>query len=134
MNTKDSGYIRPEYPHSAQTAGIIKAAYAVHNVLGPGFREVIYQRALEHELKLQGLACVREVALEVEYKGICVGQKRVDLVVGDVLVELKAVSDIEPVYLFQLLSYLKVSKQELGLLLNFGGKSLQVRRVVNQKR
>jgi GxxExxY protein len=132
MTSNNSAYLRPEYPQSSTTSGIIEAALTVHYELGIGFREKLYQRALEHELKLQGYSCKREVGMQVKYKGIDLGLLRVDMVVESVLVELKAVPAIKPVHFYQLLSYLKASGYKVGLLLNFGSIKLEIKRVVNQ--
>jgi len=102
-------YVRPEYPHSETTARIIKAAQIVHQHLGPGFEEVIYQRALALEFPAQGLAFSREVWLDIHYRGQKVGRKRVDFVVEQVLVEIKAKVELAEVDFVQTLSYLKAS-------------------------
>jgi GxxExxY protein len=96
---------------------------------------VIYQRALERELPVHGLECSREVWIDVVYKGERVGRKRVDFVVGagleSVLVEIKAKAMLEDVDFVQALSYLKASGYKVGLLINFGAKRLEVRRLAN---
>jgi len=125
------GYIKAEYPLSAVTAEIIAAATEVHKQLGPGFREVIYQRALALELLNHHLDFKREVWMDVSYKGQCVGRKRVDFVIEDVMVELKAKSVLEDAHFVQALSYLKASGFKVGLLLNFGAKRLQIKRLAN---
>jgi GxxExxY protein len=131
----DHGYIDARYPLSALTGRIIAAAQEVHRTLGPGFEEVIYQRALAHEFPVQGLDCSREVWIDVLYKARKVGRKRIDFFVGDasgeVLVEIKAKAQIEDVDLIQTLSYLKASGHRVGLLLNFGAKQLQIKRLAN---
>jgi len=125
------------YPLSELTAQIIGAAQAVHRGLGPGFRETVYQRALEHELHQRGLDAAREVWIEVHYRGLRVGRHRVDFVVGDasgaVMVEIKARHELEDVHFVQTLSYLKASGYPIGLLVDFGAKSLQVRRIANTR-
>jgi GxxExxY protein len=125
-------YIHPEYPHSETTAKIIKAAKIVHRELGPGFREVIYQRALALELSAQDLDFSREVWMDVHYRGQKVGRKRVDFIVEQVMVELKAKAIIEDVDFVQTLSYLKASGYTVALLLNFGAKQLGIKRIVNE--
>jgi GxxExxY protein len=103
--------------------------------LVPGFQEVIYQRALAKEFPGHGVECSREVWIDVMYKGEKVGHKRVDFVVGDnsgdVMVEIKAKAALEEVDFVQALSYLKASGYKVGLLLNFGGKHLEVKRLAN---
>ena len=124
-------YVKDEYPLSDVTARIIAAATEVHRTLGPRFEEVIYQRALALELPAQDLEFSREVWIDVTYKGAKVGRKRVDFVIDEVMVEIKAKSAIDDVDVVQTLSYLKASGFRVGLLLNFGTKSLQIKRLVN---
>jgi GxxExxY protein len=128
-------YVDSRYPLSVLTSKIIAAAQEVHSFLGPGFEEVIYQRALATEFPAHGLAYDREVWIDVTYKGEKVGRKRVDFIVGDdsgdVMVEIKAKSALEPVDFVQALSYLKASGYKVGLLLNFGGKRLGIKRLAN---
>ena len=127
-------YIDSTFLHSDQTAGIISAAQAVHSFLGPGFRELIYQRALALELPGTGLEFEREVWINVYYRGQKVGRKRVDFVIGEIMVELKAKSQFDDSDLIQTLSYLKASGFKVGLLLNFGTKKLEIRRFINTYR
>ena len=133
MESKE--YVDERYPLSALTGRIIAAAQEVFNTIGPGFEEKIYQRALALELPAQGLEYSREVWIDVIYKGEEVGKKRVDFIVDDpsgaVMVEIKAKSKLEDVDFVQALSYLKASGYQVGLLINFGGKSLQVKRLAN---
>lgn len=130
-----NAYTDPRYQLSALTARIIAAAQAVHHALGPGFEELIYQRALAKELPAHDLEHDREVEIDVLYKGEKVGRKRVDFVVGDatgdVVVEIKAKGALEDVDVVQALSYLKASGFPVGLLLNFGGSKLQIKRLAN---
>jgi GxxExxY protein len=119
--------------HSDITEKIIGAAFEVHKILGNGFQEVIYQRALAHELSKAGLEYAREIEQEIFYKDFPepIGTRRADFVVeGRVLVELKAIVQLEDVHLAQVLNYLKAYRQEVGLLINFGGKSLTFKRLV----
>lgn len=133
----DQRYVKAEYPQSQLTGRIIAAATEVHRTMGPGFEEVIYQRALAHELPAQGLEFNREVWIDVEYKGQSVGRKRVDFVIGatgqlsSVLLEIKAKGALEEVDFIQTLSYLKASGFNVGLLINFGASRLQIKRVAN---
>jgi len=131
MGEEISDYIKSEYLLSELTGRIISAAQQVHRELGPGFEERIYQRALALELSAHGLDFSREVWIEVIYKGQKVGRKRVDFIVEEVMVELKAKAEIEDVDFIQTLSYLKVSGFQVGLLLNFGSKSLDIKRLIN---
>ena len=115
------------------THQIIGAAMEVHRVLGNGFQEVIYQRALAWELGTAGLSFAREIEQDIFYKELQepIGTRRADFVVeGKVLVELKAVIELEDVHLAQVLNYLKAYKLEVGLLINFGSKSLTFKRLV----
>ena len=115
------------------TEKIIGASFEVHKFLGNGFQEVIYQRALALELTQAGLSFEREIEQEIFYKELPkpIGKRRADFVVeGKVLVELKAVIELEDVHLAQILNYLKADRLEVGLLINFGSKSMTFKRVV----
>ena len=115
------------------TEKIIGASFEVHKFLGNGFQEVIYQRALAWEFSQAGLLYAREIEQEIFYKELQepIGTRRADFVVkSKVLVELKAVKELEDVHLAQVLNYLKAYRLEVGLLINFGSKSLQFKRLV----
>ena len=115
------------------TKKIIGASFEVHKFLGNGFQEVIYQRALDWELTQAGLSHVREIEQEIFYKELPkpIGKRRADFVVEEkVLVELKAIKELEDVHLAQVLNYLKAYRLEVGLLINFGSKSLTFKRFV----
>ena len=119
--------------HKDLTEKIIGAAFEVHKFLGNGFQEVIYQRALAFEMQKAGLAFGREIEQDIFYKDFPkpIGTRRADFVVaGKVLVELKAITTMEDVHKAQLLNYLKAYRLEVGLLINFGAKSLEVKRSV----
>ncbi len=119
------------YLHSDLTRKIIGCAMEVHRTLGNGFQEVIYQRALEIEMAQQGLAFSREHEMDIFYKGVKIGNRRVDFFVeGKVMVEIKAVIGLEDVHLAQAINYLEAYGLEVGLLLNFGSRSLQFKRVM----
>jgi GxxExxY protein len=106
----------------------------VHKFLGNGFPEVIYQRGLEKEMRCQGLAFQREFGMPIFYKGEKIGTRRVDFLVCDVIsVELKAVVKLEEIHLAQAINYLEAYNLEIGLLLNFGAKSLEIKRLINSK-
>ena len=105
----------------------------MHGFLGNGFQEVIYQRALAYEMSVKGLDFAREIEQEIFYKGLeePIGSRRADFVVENkVLVEIKAIKELEDVHLAQALNYLKAYKLEVGLLINFGSKSLTFKRLV----
>jgi len=124
-----------EYKHSELTHKIIGAAMKVHSALGNGFQEVIYARALDIEMKDQGLTASREHEMDIFYKGIKIGNRRVDFFVEEkVMVEIKAVSALDDAHLAQAINYLEAYGLEIGLLINFGAKSLQYRRVINSKK
>ena len=104
----------------------------VHGTLGNGFQEVIYQRALAIEMEYAGLAFEREKEMAVFYRGKKIGTRRVDFFVEDnIMVELKAITALEDVHLAQAMNYLEAYRKEIGLLINFGAKSLQFKRVHN---
>jgi GxxExxY protein len=112
------------------TYKIIGCAMAVHSTLGNGFQEVIYQRALAIEFEKKGIAFQREVEMPIFYDELNIGARRVDfLVEGKVVVELKALTHLEDVHLAQGLNYLVAYRLEKGLLLNFGARSLEVKRL-----
>jgi GxxExxY protein len=123
--------IKKEYPLSDLTGKIIGCAMEVHKVLGNGFQEVIYQRALALEMGNQGLEFSREHVMEIYYKGTCVGQRRADFFVeGKVMVEIKAIIDLDDIHLAQAINYLEAYGLQIGLLINFGSRSLQFKRVM----
>jgi GxxExxY protein len=127
--------INNQYLHSELTGKIIGCAMEVHRVLGNGFQEVIYQRALEIEMNEQELHFSREHEMNIFYKGVKIGNRRVDFFVEEkVMVEIKAVVQLEDVHLAQAINYLEAYGLEVGLLLNFGSPSLQFKRVMKPKR
>jgi GxxExxY protein len=116
------------------TSRIIGCAMRVHATLGNGFQEVIYQRALEIEMASEGLAFVREMEMPIFYKEVLIGTRRVDFFVeGEIMVELKAIIELEEVHLAQGINYLEAYNMKTGLLINFGSKSLQFKRLLNKK-
>jgi GxxExxY protein len=120
--------------HGELTQKIIGCAMKVHGVLGNGFQEVIYQRALAIELLKADLTYARELNMVIYYDGIEIGTRRVDFFIeGAIMVELKAIIQLEDVHLAQAMNYLEAYKMEIGLLINFGSKSLQFKRVHNNK-
>jgi GxxExxY protein len=123
--------IKEQYQDSELTGKIIGCAMEVHRFLGNGFQEVIYQRALAIEMAQQGIAFSREHEMDIMYKGEHIGQRRVDFFVeGKIMVELKAVILLEDVHLAQAINYLEAYGLNIGLLINFGNKSLQFKRVM----
>jgi GxxExxY protein len=121
------------FKYSDITGKIIGCAMEVHKFLGNGFQEVIYQRALAIELERIGLNYQREIEQHLYYKDVSrpIGTRRADFIVENcVLVELKAVVQLEEVYWAQILNYLKAYQFEVGLLINFGAKSLELKRFV----
>lgn len=116
------------------THKIIGAAMEVHKHLGNGFQEVVYQRALAIEMRLQNIEFVREQEMPLVYKGFDVGTRRVDFFVENkIMLEIKAIINLEDVHLAQAMNYLEAYHLEIGLLINFGAKSLQFKRVHNNK-
>jgi len=125
--------IKKEYKYSELTSKIIGCAMKVHSELGNGFQEVIYQRAMEIEMGDQGVGFAREFEMPIYYKGHPIGTRRVDFLVEDkVSVELKAIIRLEDVHLAQAINYLEAYDLEIGLLINFGAKSLQFKRLNNK--
>jgi GxxExxY protein len=116
------------------THKIIGCAMKVHSTLGSGFQEVIYQRALAIELEIQKLDYAREMDMTITYKGIDIGTRRVDFFVQDkIMLELKAVSILNDAHLAQAINYLEAYNLPVGLLINFGSKSMEFKRVYNTK-
>jgi GxxExxY protein len=122
--------IKEEYKYSEITSKIIGCAMNVHNKLGNGFQEVIYQRALEIEMVKQNLGFEREKVMPIYYDNYEIGTRRVDFFVEEkIMVELKAITQLEKVHLAQALNYLEAYKMEVGLLINFGGTKLEFKRL-----
>lgn len=122
-----------ELKYKEITEKILGAAFEVHKFLGNGFQEVIYQRALAYEMHQAKLDFIREIEQDIYYKNLKepIGTRRADFIVeGKILVELKAIIQLEDVHLAQALNYLKAYRMEVGLLINFGSKSLTFRRLV----
>jgi GxxExxY protein len=126
--------IKEEYKYSELTGRIIGCAMRVHSALGNGFQEVIYQRALQIEMGDNALSFSREHEMPIFYKNHQIGTRRVDfLVEGVISVELKAVAVLENVHLAQAINYLEAYDLEIGLLINFGAKTMQHNRLINKK-
>lgn len=123
-----------EFKYAEITKKVIGAAMKVHTVLGNGFQEVIYQRALEIEVPKWGLSFVREFSMSIFYDGIQIGERRVDFFVeGIISVELKAREVLEPTHYSRARNYLEAYNLEVGLLINFGAVSLEFKRLENSK-
>ncbi len=119
------------YPHEELTRRIIGAAYEVYKELGSGFLEKVYEVALIQELEARGLRAVPQAEINVQYKGHVVGLFYADILVNDkVLREIKAADGFLPTHEAQLLNYLKATGIKVGLLLNFGPKRVEVKRMV----
>ena len=117
---------KPEYDLAGQVIGL---AMKVHRTLGPGFLESVYQKALLYELVKGGLKVEADKAIQVHYEGVIVGDFKADLIVNDeLIVELKAVSGIVVEHEVQLVNYLAAAGIDIGLLINFGGRSLEFKR------
>lgn len=124
-----------EYKYSEITAKVIGAAMEVHNHLGNGFQEVVYQRALSIEMNLQGISHQREKEMPLMYKNYPIGTRRVDFFVEEkIMVEIKAIKELEDVHLAQAINYLEAYHMEIGLLINFGNTKLQFKRVMKPNR
>ena len=123
-----SGFIYKE-----ESYAIRGALFAVHRELGVGFLERVYQDALEYELSARGIPYEREKLIQIMYKGKPLGEPyRADFVCYDkIIVELKALSELEGVHRAQVINYLKAAKMKLGLLINFGETSAKVERILN---
>lgn len=124
--------MRTNYLYQDLTEKIIGAAMEVHRTLGPGFLEGVYEEALVYELEKAGFVCERQKEFNIEYKDIILKKKlRSDLVVDDkIIIENKATGEIAPIDEVQLVSYLKASGLKVGLIFNFGSKSLEFKRKV----
>lgn len=124
----------PDFKYGDLTEKIIGAAFRVHNALGNGFQEVIYQRALEIEFRNMELDYAREFEMPIFYLNEQIGTRRVDFLVQDkISVELKAIIKVEDVHLAQAMNYLEAYNLEIGLLINFGSKRMEFHRFSNKK-
>ncbi len=126
--------INEQYKYSELTSKIIGCAMEVHKQLGNGFQEVIYQRALAIEMAMAEIGFSREFEMPIYYKEQQIGTRRVDfLVEGIISVELKAITKLEDVHFAQAINYLEAYNLEIGLLINFGERSLNFKRLTNKK-
>jgi GxxExxY protein len=116
------------------TGKIIGCAMKVHSTLGNGFQEVIYQRALALELESAEMPFSREHEMPIYYRGALIGTRRVDFLIdGRISVELKAITVLENVHLAQAINYLEAYNLRIGLLINFGAVSIEIRRLQNKR-
>ncbi|HKZ65335.1 MAG TPA: GxxExxY protein [Chitinophagaceae bacterium] len=123
-----------EYKYGDITEKVIGAAFRVHGILGNGFQEVIYQRALELELKAMTINYAREFEMPIYYMDQQIGTRRADfLIEGKISVELKAIIKLEDVHIAQAINYLEAYNLEIGLLINLGSKRVEFHRFTNKK-
>ena len=123
------------YLHEQLTERVVGVAIAMHRVLGPGFLESIYEEGFTHELCARKISFERQVPVNVGYLGKVIGLHRLDLLIeGKVVVELKAIKQIDDVHIAVALSYLKASGLNIALILNFAQATVGVKRVVHGKR
>ncbi|GAB4036026.1 GxxExxY protein [Spirosoma gilvum] len=126
--------INSKYKYSELTGKVIGCVFEVHKILGNGFQEVIYQRALAIELEECGITYAREFDMPIYFKGRHIGSRRVDFLVENTLsIELKAIAALTDDHLAQAINYLEAYNLEIGMLINFGSSSLQFKRLLNKK-
>ncbi len=134
INTDTINYyetIYMKYYKSDITEKIIKCAFKVHNNLGNGFQEVVYQRALAQEFKKEVLVFEREKEMTIYYGNQEIGRRRVDFLVDeDIMVELKAVTELKRVHSAQAINYIEAYNVKLALLINFGSRRVEIRRFI----
>jgi GxxExxY protein len=134
FDDEDPPYVEPDRELDALTHAVIGAAIEVHRQLGPGLDESLYENAMCIELRHRDIPFVKQVLIPVTYRGEPIGERRIDLIVGDSLVvELKALEALAPVHSAQLRTYLKLTRKKLGLLINFNVGMLKdgLKRVIN---
>ena len=123
-----------DFKYTEITGKIIGCAMEVHKILGNGFQESVYQKAMAIEMQIQSIPFNREFAMPVHYKGRLISTRRVDFLVDKIIsTELKAVREMDDGHLAQAINYLEAYNLEIGLLINFGSKSLQFKRLINPK-
>ena len=130
---EDPPYVEPDPELDRLAHEVIGAAIEVHKKLGPGLDEGLYERALCVEFRLRQIDFVRQVIVAVDYKGEIIGEKRLDFIIaGRLIVELKAVEELSSLHKAQVLTYLKIAKLKLGLLINFNTAILKdgIKRIV----
>ncbi len=115
--------IPAEMPENAVTERIIKCAIAVHRELGPGLLENVYEEAMDIECSMDGLLVQRQLKIPVLYRGKTIGEYKPDMLINDlVIVEIKSVERFDPVFEAQVLTYLKITRKRVGLLINFNSR------------
>jgi len=123
-----------DFKYTELTGRIIGCAMEVHKILGSGFQESVYQKAMAIEMQIQGIPFDREFAMPVFYKKRHISTRRVDFLVNKIIsTELKAVHTLDDSHLAQAINYLEAFNLEIGLLINFGSRSLQFKRLINAK-
>jgi len=133
ISDEEAPLAEPDPSLDALAHDVIGAGIEVHRQLGPGLDEALYENALAIELRLRGISFLRQVTIAVQYKGEPIGDKRLDLVVGDkLIVELKAIEQIGKLHSAQVLTYLKITGHKLGLLINFNTPVLKegIKRII----
>lgn len=121
--------------YSELTYKVIGSAMTVYSTLGPGHPEEIYQKALEHELKLNQLDFEPQKAISIQYKGTQVGLRYLDFLVEDrIILEIKSVNELNEIHQWQVLSYLAATSYEVALLINFGKPKLEYKRILPSKK
>jgi GxxExxY protein len=126
--------IKPEYQYSEETGNILAAAFEVHSIIGCGFLEKVYHRALEIEFRYRMIPFTSEREMQIYYKNHQLGGRRVDLFVYNrISVELKAVAMLDNTDLAQAINYLQAFRIDVGLLINFGSKKMEFRRLINPR-
>ena len=124
--------VKKEYPESALTDKILNLAIKIHKILGPGFKEKAYEKALAHEFTENKIKFARQKPITIKYDYITVGDQRLDFIVNKkVIVEIKAVPELNTSHKAQILSYLKATGIKVGLLLNFGRNRVEIKRVIH---
>jgi GxxExxY protein len=134
FDDEDPPFVEPDGAMNELTHNVIGAAYSVYQELGPGLDEGLYESAMSRELQLRGVPFSRQMIFDVHYKGEKIGEKRIDFLVADkLIVELKAVESLTPLHKAQVLTYLKITKRKLGLLINFNSGILKdgIKRIIN---
>jgi GxxExxY protein len=123
-----------EFKYKDITEKIIGACMKVHTTLGCGFQEIIYHRALEIEFTKRNIPYISEMEMDIYYEGFLIGKRRVDFFIESrISLEIKAVTKMDDLFLAQGLNYLEANNKEIGLLVNFGSRSLEVKRLLNKK-
>ena len=126
--------MKHQFKHEVLTKRIIGAAMTVHSDLGPGFQEIIYQRALAIEFEMNSIEFEREFTMHIYYRCQDIGTRRVDFLIQEVVsLEIKAKTQLEPLHFAQAINYLEAYNLEVGLLINFGAEKLEFKRLFNKK-